>query len=118
MLYAGIFRMSAGTTPAVAEVLAAHGLESLPEAHCYLRYQGTVLDYTAPGWEEARIAEELIKEIALDPADTADLKIQTHKRFISAWLEANPGINFSAEEVWTIRERCIEALSHPSIPIQ
>jgi hypothetical protein len=39
-------------TPGVGEVLARYGLLSLPEAHCYLMYNGMRIDVTRSGTAE------------------------------------------------------------------
>jgi len=45
-LMLGIFEMSGKNTPGVGSVLKKNGLESLPEAHCYLRAGGRRIDAT------------------------------------------------------------------------
>src|SRR5262245_39413610 len=42
----GIFRMSERNTPGVGPVLERHALTEIPEAHCYLRCNGTRVDLT------------------------------------------------------------------------
>src|SRR5215510_7093760 len=45
----GIYDMDERNTPGVGRILSAHGLDRLPEAHCYLRYAGRRVDITRPG---------------------------------------------------------------------
>jgi hypothetical protein len=45
-LVIGIYRMNARNTPGVGKVLERYGLESLPEAHCFLRSHGMRVDVT------------------------------------------------------------------------
>ena len=33
-----------------------------------------------------------------------------HKRYLESWLERNPQIHHSLEQLWEIREKCIEEL--------
>jgi hypothetical protein len=42
----GIYQMSERNTPGVGRVLAKYSLACLPEAHCYLRYDGIRIDVT------------------------------------------------------------------------
>ena len=48
-LMIGIFKMTASNTPGVGPVLAKYGLSYLPEAHCYLMFQGRRVDLTHSG---------------------------------------------------------------------
>jgi hypothetical protein len=45
-LVVGIYEMSERNTPRVGRVLAKYSLACLPEAHCYLRYDGIRIDVT------------------------------------------------------------------------
>src|SRR5688572_26927349 len=45
-LFVGIYQMNDVNTPGVGEVLAGHGLISVPEAHCYLRVGARRFDFT------------------------------------------------------------------------
>jgi hypothetical protein len=39
-LVLGVYEMDGGNTPGIGAVLERHGLPRLPEAHCYLGYEG------------------------------------------------------------------------------
>lgn len=45
-LVVGIYEMSGHNTPGVGRVLAKYSLACVPEAHCYLRYDGIRIDVT------------------------------------------------------------------------
>lgn len=45
-LMIGIYLMNEDNTPGVGKVLERYGLKEIPEAHCYLRFEGQYLDFT------------------------------------------------------------------------
>ncbi|MBA4552225.1 transglutaminase domain-containing protein [Thermoactinomyces vulgaris] len=45
-LMIGIYLMNEDNTPGVGKVLERYGLKELPEANCYLRFEGQYLDFT------------------------------------------------------------------------
>jgi hypothetical protein len=45
-LVLAIYEMSERNTPGVGAVLDRHGLDCIPEAHCFLRYRGERIDIT------------------------------------------------------------------------
>ncbi|MHB8380800.1 MAG: hypothetical protein ACYDC3_00465 [Candidatus Binataceae bacterium] len=111
-LVIGIYRMNERNTPGVGRVLAASGLEYIPEAHCYLRYLADRIDVTreiagAPAEPIARFLYE--EEIA--PEQIGDYKIALHQRWMREWL-ASPDAprGLGPDELWKIREACIAAL--------
>ncbi|MGH7780922.1 MAG: hypothetical protein ACREQR_13975 [Candidatus Binataceae bacterium] len=111
-LVIGIYRMSERNTPGVGRVLAASGLESVPEAHCYLRYLDDRIDVTREiaGGPAEPIADFLYEE-EISPEQIADYKIALHQRWIRGWIasaDAPRGVGF--DELWKIREACIAAL--------
>ena len=101
-LMVGVYRMSGETDPPVGPVLAAHGLATMPEAHCYLRMGGVRLDLTGPG--SVRSLELLDERVLVDLAD----KVPWHRRFV---VEEAERIGMDAEALWAVREACIHALS-------
>ena len=40
-----------------------------------------------------------------------DFKVNYHKQILQKWLSENPQIKLSFNELWTIREQCIEDLA-------
>jgi hypothetical protein len=93
-------------------VLAANGLEYVPEAHCYLRYREDRIDVTreiADGPAEP-IAHFLYEE-EISPEQIGDYKIALHQRSMRDWI-ASPDAphGFGFDELWKIREACIAAL--------
>lgn len=105
----GIYEMTERNTPGVGDVLEAHGLEALPEAHCYLVYDGERFDFTRSGDGGAPI-ERLLLEEPIRPGQIGEYKTERHRAFLADWID-RVGLDRELAEVWIIRERCIEALS-------
>ena len=106
-----IYEMSEPNTPGVGRVLEAHGLEHVPEAHCFLRLDGSRIDITGvpPG---AAPIERFLWEEPIAVEQIGAYKIARHRRFLGEWIartEAARGL--SLDEVWQIREACIAALA-------
>lgn len=110
-LVLGIFKMNAHNTPAVAATLAQHGLQEMPEAHNYLRFNGTRYDFTAPGFSPGKWEPDLLEEITITPQQITTFKVDYHRAFLQRWLQTHPEIGYDINEFWFIREVCIAALS-------
>jgi hypothetical protein len=110
-LVTGLFRMSGHTTPEVANTLTKYKLAYIPEAHCYLRYHGEILDFTKPGFPAPDFEQHLIIETEISPDQITGFKIAWHRNYLESWLRENPGIAYSLDELWAIREECIAALA-------
>ena len=106
----GVYLMDGANTPAVAEVLDAHGLVCLPEAHCYLSYREERVDVTGV---EAGAIEAFLHEEPIGPEQIGAYKVEMHRRFVRAWA-AERTLDF--ERVWRVREECIGVLSIPNRP--
>jgi len=106
-LVMGIFRMNAHNTPQTEKVLSQYGMGYMPEAHNYLKYHGTIIDCTTT--KKLDFQPDLLEETALQPDQITDYKVAHHRQFLAKWLEtANQPYNL--DEIWVIREKCIEAL--------
>lgn len=110
-LVLGIFKMNAHNTPGVAATLAQHGLHEMPEAHNYLRCNGTRYDFTKPGFSPAKWEPELLEEITITPQQVTTFKVDHHRAFLERWLQTHPELLYSIDAFWAIREQCIAALS-------
>ena len=102
----GVYEMDGENTPGVGPVLARHGLDAVPEAHCYLAYRGARVDLT-------RITatgpiEDFLYEETIEPDGIGAYKLGVHRRFLRGWAGER---GLDPEEVWRIREECIGALS-------
>ncbi len=110
-LVLGLFKMNGTNTPAVSARLSRHNLNSLPEAHCYLKYHATILDYTKPEFLPAHYENDLIEEVEITPAQISDYKVAYHKNYLLSWLTKNPQLKLNPDILWAIREQCIQDLS-------
>jgi hypothetical protein len=110
-LIIGIYKMNASNTALVSPVLSRFNLDYIPEAHCYLKYRDTVLDYTKDSNKPFNFLPDLLEEQEIIPEQITDYKVNYHKQFLSKWISNNPQLNYTEEELWTIREKCIYALS-------
>lgn len=110
-LMIGIYEMNERNTPGVGAVLARHGLASVPEAHCYLRYARQRIDITRGVSGIDPIAGFMHEEI-ISPTQIGEYKTALHQHFIREWIarSATYGLaNF--DKIWQAREECIAALS-------
>ncbi|HTN45648.1 MAG TPA: hypothetical protein VL098_04820 [Flavipsychrobacter sp.] len=110
-LFVGLFRMNGENTPPVKRTLAAHQLSYIPEAHCYLKINGEIVDATKAHSKPSDFLTDLLQEIEIVPVQITDFKIAFHKNYLQHWLAENPSITCSPEELWTIREQCIKDLA-------
>lgn len=109
-LMLGIFKMNFHNTPKISSVLKKYSLKEIPEAHNYLKYQNQILDFTRRNSKPKDFINDLVEEIEIQPCQITDFKTNYHKYFVENYLDENPEIQFSREELWKIREECISAL--------
>ena len=107
-LIAGIFKMNADNTPQVRPVLEEYQLNYIPEAHCYLRYNDMILDYTKTDSDPATFKDEILVETVITPDQITTFKVDYHRNYQKGWLNHNPHIHYTLDEIWAIREKCIE----------
>lgn len=107
----GIFKMSADNTPKVGNTLSKNNLKYIPEAHNYLKYENEVFDFTKQNSSSADFINDLLFETEIQPNEINQSKIQIHKNFLINWLHKNNNINYTLDELWKIREQCIQDLS-------
>ncbi len=110
-LMIGLFKMSATTTPHVADTLKKFKLKYIPEAHNYLKFEGSIFDFTKPSMQPSDYVDYLIEEIEILPNQISTYKVAYHKNYIKNWLEQHPKIRYSEADIWAIREWCIRDLS-------
>ncbi len=113
-LMIGIYDMSEANTPGVGRVLAAHGLVSIPEAHCYLSYAGQRVDITRSGINPQEMIAQFHDEWTIEPSQIGTHKIALHQEFLRGWLAKERQLALSYEQLWGIREECILALGAAS----
>ncbi len=109
-LIIGIYRMTESNTPNIKTVLTENSIKFIPEAHCYLKINGNRVDLTTKESKFDTIEKEILQEIEIKPSQVSKFKVDYHKNFIKNWLkETNSKFEFN--EMWRIRERCIENLT-------
>ena len=108
----GMYEMHERNTPGVGPVLSKYGLSYIPEAHCYLIYEGVRIDVTRSGVESTELISQFLYEETITPEQIGGYKVQLHQQFLQQWLTKTALTHrFSFEEIWRIREECILALS-------
>jgi hypothetical protein len=108
----GIYDMHERNTPGVGKVLDRYQLLFIPEAHCYLTYEGKRIDVTRSGTEPTEPITQFLYEESIRPQQIGEYKIQLHRRFLREWLKDKTlASRYSFEEIWQIREECIAALA-------
>lgn len=110
-LIVGLFKMNKKNTPQVSSTLQKYNLEYIPEAHCYLKFEDKIIDLTKLNSKPTDFLDELIEEIEILPEQITDYKVNYHKNYLASWLDKNKQINLSLNELWEIREECIQKLS-------
>ncbi len=105
-----IYKMNAQNTPGIGPHIRDAGLEYIPEAHCYLDFDGEKIDLTTPNASLAHIENDILHEEIISPEQVNIYKVNTHKALVENWLVTEQ-LEQSFEEVWAIRERCIASLS-------
>jgi len=110
-LIAGIFLMNGETHSSLKDFFSDKPYLSLPEMHCYLRYNGVRYDFTSFPNKMPLIDQKIVREQRIEPHQVGDWKVMIHKHYLGGWLKRNPQVEFSLEELWMQREECIRILS-------
>lgn len=108
-LVLAIYKMNSQNTPKVEKVLHEYAIDYLPEAHCYIRINGSRKDYTFPNSSIEKIEGDILLEEYIQAHQVAEYKINFHQSFIRKWILENE-LSYSFDELWSIREKCIQAL--------
>lgn len=110
-LMLGIFRMNGSNTPKIKSVLETYNLDYIPEAHNYLKFKNQIRDFTKKNSSENDFIDDLLEEIEIQPHQINQFKIEFHRNYLKNWLFEHPEIPYSLEDLWKIRELCIQTLS-------
>lgn len=108
-LIIGIYKMSESNTK-INKILIENGLNYIPEAHCYLKIDGTVVDVTSKESNFEKLKNDILEETEIESYLVSEFKIQYHKNYIKKWI-IDHQINYTFDEIWNIREQCIKQLS-------
>jgi hypothetical protein len=108
----GIYEMHERNTPGVGLVLGKYDLPFIPEAHCYLTYEGARIDVTRSGVDSVEPITRFLYEETINPEQIAAYKVHVHQQFLRQWsVQPTLTHQHSFEEIWKIREECIAALA-------
>ena len=107
-LIIGMYKMNEQNTK-IGTILSQNKIEYIPEAHCYLKIDDKTVDITSKDADFEKIKADLLLEIEIEPYQVADFKVDYHQNFIKNWLKETNS-NFTLEQIWKIRECCIEKL--------
>jgi hypothetical protein len=107
----GIYDMTEANTPGVGRVLAQHGIDRIPEAHCYLRHAGHRVDITRSGVAPRASIASFHPEWVIEPSQIGAHKVALHQQYLRGWLRERQHLALPFEELWRIREACILAMS-------
>lgn len=104
-LILGIFKMDAEYTTKIKNTLQKNNLEYIPEAHNYLKVGKKYLDFTKPNSNYSEIKDKILEETEIEFNEINSEKIRIHREFLKKWIQNKP--EFSLEDIWQIREKCI-----------
>ena len=109
-LIAGIFLMSQETHSNLIDFFKDKPYISLPEMHCYFRFEKQRYDFTEEATKMPLIEKKIVREQRIEPHQVGDWKTKIHQEYFKAWLLRNPNFNYTFEEIWDQREDCIQLL--------
>ncbi len=101
------YNMTGNSHPETQAVLNSYGLTVIPEARCFIKYHQSI--YNLVGRHNA-FRPEIISEIEIAPLQISSFKKRYHRNYIESWLQIERlHKHWSADQIWSIREECIEA---------
>ena len=104
------YKMNEINTPGIGQTLRENDLSYIPEAHCYLKVNGEELDITTVHSDFKKYEKDIFVTKSIQVNDVYENKVIWHKEFIQNWIEET-GQTKSFDELWAIREACVEQLS-------
>lgn len=110
-LIIGLFKMNAINTPEIKSTLEHYQLDYIPEAHCYLKFQNQIIDCTKQNSKPSDFIDDLIEETEIYPIQITDFKVNYHKNYLLSWLQETEQTPYTLNELWSIREKCIQNLT-------
>ncbi|WGD34403.1 hypothetical protein [Olleya sp. YS] len=109
-LYLSIYKMNGLNTSGIASVLQQYNLDYIPEAHTYLKIEDRIVDVTRTDSSSHSFTDSILHEEVILPYQIGKYKINYHQNYLKHWLKSVK-ITYTLEEIWTIREACINALN-------
>lgn len=99
------YNMNSKVHPEIADVLQHYQIGSVPEARCFIKYQGGI--YNLCG-QRSPVQPDIVSEIEIAPMQTVTFKRRYHKNYIENWLQIERlNKRWNSEEIWNIREKCV-----------
>ena len=105
-----MFKMNTTNTPSIGDALDGQPITYNPEAHCYLSIEDENIDITSSESSFAKIKDDIIEQIEIEPEQVFQFKVDYHKDFLKNWI-LKEKCHLSFDQVWSIREKCIENMS-------
>jgi len=109
-LFLGIYKMNEANTSGIQPLLTKYKLNYLPQAHNYLKINEELLDITRSEVSETNFIDDLIFEEEITPNQVLDYKRELYQSYLKKW-RTNEKIDYSFDEIWSIREEGIDILS-------
>ncbi len=105
-----IYPMNEQNTPGVGEILDRYELPYILEDHTFLSYANERYDYAFPNLVDKLWEPDILIEETIDPDQILDYKISFLKSIHKDWIQRD-NIPYTANELWNIREQCLQALT-------
>jgi len=105
-----LYKMNMYNTPGIGTLIKDKGLEYLPEAHCFIIDNRKSIDLTSSEADITTIVTDIIEELEIEPYEINHFKVNYHKDYLMQWI-IKERITLTFNEVWTLREQCIQKLS-------
>jgi hypothetical protein len=109
-LMIGLYKMNQENTPRIGSALIKNAIDYIPEAHCYLLVNNERTDITTNSSEFQKIENDIITEKEIQPHQVSEYKVEFHQKHLRNWI-IESGVHFTFDEIWAIREQCIENLT-------
>jgi len=107
-----VIRLHESNTAGIQSILDRYGLQTFPEARCYIKYDGYLFDACSGNALDESFADYLIAEIDIEPQQIGRFKAKYHQNFIKTWLQIEKlHHRWTVEQVLKAREECIQEMS-------
>ncbi len=114
-LLLGFFMMDGKNSPALSTYFSSLEIEELPELHAFLKVNGKPIDITFPDNVKKTIPYDIIQSHRVNPEEMILTKEQLHRNFHKKWILSMTDFPYSEDELWSIREKCIEILQNAAL---
>ncbi len=105
----GLFKMDGEKLPRVAKVLEKYGLDYIPEMHTFFRVQEQFFDFTFSESFDFPLLQNIEFEQEIEPSQIGAWKDSLHREYLEKY-QAQEQLDYSIDELWTIRQECVAAL--------